>query len=89
MERPAHRVSFGGARDAETGEDAGMLSPGGSNGVPGSPQPPAYDPKSKRRHGLVRRAVAAVREVGAAKIVSGAISIFLLLSVFSVRSCPW
>lgn len=83
MERPGHRVSFSGARDAETGEDAGM-SPASPAGVPGSPQQPAYNPKSKRRHGLVRRTTTAVREVGAAKIISGAISVFLLLSVFSV-----
>jgi hypothetical protein len=83
MERPAHRVSFGGARDAETGEDAAM-SPVSPPGVAGSPQRPEYNPKSKRRHGLARRAVAAVKEAGAAKIISGAISVFLLFSVFSV-----
>ena len=87
MERPAHhRVSFGGARDAETGEDAATLGGNGGSGAmqPGSPQP-EYDPKSKARHGFVRRAAVAVREAGVAKLVSGAISVFLLLSVFSVR----
>ena len=60
------------------------MSPASPAGVPGSPKQPEYNPKSKRRQGLARRAAAAVKEAGAAKIISGAISIFLLLSVFSV-----
>lgn len=64
------------------------MSPASPPGVAGSPKRPEYNPKSKRRHGLARRAVAAVKEAGAAKIISGAISVFLLFSVFSVSHQP-
>lgn len=83
-ERSGHRVSFGaGVRDTEAA--AGTGANGGSAPGGAAAARHAYDPKSKARTWWLRRALGAVREVGMAKLVSGGISIFLLLSVFSVR----
>ena len=79
-ERPsaAHRTS-GGARDAE----AGLLAESAALGAAGAART-KYDRKVKVRGGLLWRVAGKIKEFGAAKLVSGAVSVFLLLSIFSV-----
>lgn len=83
-ERSSHRVSFGAdVHDAEAAVSptaGGVTSPKASAAARH-----AYDPKRKVRLRFMRRAAGAIRNIGVAKLVSGGISVFLLLSVFSVR----
>ena len=85
---PAHRTSHGGgSRDSELPVSGTVLPSPEVNGT-ASDAAGGYNPKRKARLHLPSRALAAVRRVGMARIVSGSVSIFLLLSVFSVRPPP-
>lgn len=84
---PSLRTSHGGTGFRDTGLPVTSPSPlnPGVNGV-GCDAIPKYNPKRKRRVlRLPALAIAALRRVGFARMVSGGVSIFLLLSVFSVR----
>jgi len=77
-QRTAHGFKDGGQLPVSHSPNAGR----DADGAPANAAQ-AYNPKRKLRMQLPRAALAAVRRVGLARIVSGGVSIFLLLSVFS------